>query len=704
MTPMTPTNRKAAAAANARAARIALAVAGLFGELAVKDLVPAPRYWLATLAFAGISATMLRLPLLGELPGSTNRFRISLESRDATVRQLTASAVIVVPMLLLATRLSLSQRDATVATMALVVTAGQAIIVQTRRDATVGCVLAVILVAVAATFRPSPSLLFTLVPTMCAVAVTLALLNRGKLLDTAHVAAPRQGGIVAATAVPVAAAGVLAAMAFLVLPPSAHPQPRQATDGGRASSGAAAEAQARFHNLIGPIDLRARGHLGATPVFATDAASPAYWQGEIYDSFDGTTWLAPVSAVAWRQTQGGFAPSTGASPPAGAVVRVDAAVVLADGFGVVLAPGMPDRFEGGGPVVADGNGTAYLPEPLHAGSHYLVTSWRPPAADTTAAALRATAGADDVTGNSLQLPADLPPRVTALAATLVAGAPDRYDAVQAVEDYLRSHETYTLDSPLPARGEDAVDDFLFVSHTGFCEQFASAAVIMLRSAGIPARLVTGYVGGDTTQVAGERVFRGKDAHAWIQVYYPGVGWVDSDPTAGSTPATASAGQLPIQRLQRVLRDVPGGRLTLLLGLASALMLGSGVTWWWPRLQRRRQTRRRVSQAAPVLAAYLQLERLLERRDRAREPHETFAEMAHRLGGTAVSPTDVTAAMRSLERECYGGHPLPDAETAAAVAVFDRLRAAAASEPVALAYATTRQPGPTLRSPDRRASG
>src|SRR5207237_618998 len=83
----------------------------------------------------------------------------------------------------------------------------------------------------------------------------------------------------------------------------------------------------------------------------------------------------------------------------------------------------------------------------------------------------------------LQLPAGLPARVHSLAASVAGAAPTRYDAVAAIDSYLQTHETYDLDAPEPAADADAVDDFFFVSGRGYCEQFATAAVVMLRSDG-----------------------------------------------------------------------------------------------------------------------------------------------------------------------------------------------------------------------------
>ena len=88
---------------------------------------------------------------------------------------------------------------------------------------------------------------------------------------------------------------------------------------------------------------------------------------------------------------------------------------------------------------------------------------------------------------------------------------------------------------MPAEGVDAVDDFLFVSQRGFCEQIASALTVMLRSQGVPARLATGYLPGERDRVSGVWKVRASDAHAWVEVWFPETGWEAFDPTA-SVPA------------------------------------------------------------------------------------------------------------------------------------------------------------------------
>jgi transglutaminase-like putative cysteine protease len=356
---------------------------------------------------------------------------------------------------------------------------------------------------------------------------------------------------------------------------------------------------------------------------------------------------------------------------------------------VVLAPGRPTSYRGTGRVVDDTAGTPHIAYDSAVGATtYVVSSALPKNVADPAAV--APDGADVTDPQWLEVPGDLPGRVSALAASLVADAPDRSSAVDAIEGYLRTNEKYNLDSPVPKSGEDAVDDFLFVSHQGFCEQFATAAVIMLRSQGIPARLVTGYVDGDSSIDPGERVFRGSDAHAWVQVFYPGVGWVNSDPTAGAVLQTTapSMRQRIGASMTRLWHRVPGGRRGAVVALVLAVLLGTGLSTIGRRWLRRRRRYAGIDRGrngdGPILAAYLRLDIALHGVERARAPSESLGELAGRLGGFVATPGEVAAAISHLERETYGVDPPSPAESAVAIAVFDRLRAAAGSELVAVA--------------------
>ncbi|NBD27602.1 transglutaminase-like domain-containing protein, partial [Paenibacillus glycinis] len=150
-----------------------------------------------------------------------------------------------------------------------------------------------------------------------------------------------------------------------------------------------------------------------------------------------------------------------------------------------------------------------------------------------------------------QLPAGLPARVGELAAQIIrdAGNPaSRYEQAQAIADYLRAHYAYTLaDTAAPEAGIDFVDDFLFRQKQGYCVHFASAMAVLLRTQGMPARYVKGFAPGEAERPAGGGeaslfTVRASNAHAWVEVWFPGAGWVPFEPTPGfAAPADGAAG-------------------------------------------------------------------------------------------------------------------------------------------------------------------
>ncbi|HUY73625.1 MAG TPA: transglutaminase domain-containing protein [Candidatus Dormibacteraeota bacterium] len=126
-------------------------------------------------------------------------------------------------------------------------------------------------------------------------------------------------------------------------------------------------------------------------------------------------------------------------------------------------------------------------------------------------------------------------RVHALAQSIVdqAGAVTPYDRATAIEAYLRDNFTYTLTPPRTPAGRDPIDYFLFGSKQGYCEFFASAMGDMLRSLGIPTRLVNGFGPGQFDQASQSYVVRGEDAHTWVESYFPTYGWIPFEPTPAS---------------------------------------------------------------------------------------------------------------------------------------------------------------------------
>jgi hypothetical protein len=131
-------------------------------------------------------------------------------------------------------------------------------------------------------------------------------------------------------------------------------------------------------------------------------------------------------------------------------------------------------------------------------------------------------------------------RIHDLAVQVTAGKDNPYDQAQAIETYLRANYSYTLTPSAPPRDLDALEYFLFTSKQGYCEYFASAMGDMLRSLGIPTRLVNGYGPGSFDEKLSRYVVRESDAHTWVEVYHPHYGWIPFEPTPDGT-------YFPIQR-------------------------------------------------------------------------------------------------------------------------------------------------------------
>lgn len=138
----------------------------------------------------------------------------------------------------------------------------------------------------------------------------------------------------------------------------------------------------------------------------------------------------------------------------------------------------------------------------------------------------------EVAHRYLQLPHKLDPRIAELASSITAPLHTNYERAKAIETYLQRSFAYTLELP-PTEQNDPIAYFLFERKKGHCEYFASAMAIMLRTQGIPSRLVNGFRGGEFNDLNGTYIIRGRDAHAWVEVYFPEYGWAAFDPTPAS---------------------------------------------------------------------------------------------------------------------------------------------------------------------------
>jgi hypothetical protein len=422
------------------------------------------------------------------------------------------------------------------------------------------------------------------------------------------------------------------------------------------------------------LDLRARGDLGEDPLFAVPAGSPSLWRANVLDQYDGTAWQNTRQLGDGNVTQllGDGDVAMAAEPDDPPDPAVDAATyevrVLA-GRGTltsVIAPGPVQRLGPDVKVYRRTDGRLWVKLPARTTPGYQVTSTT--RADAGSAAPGGAEDANPVDPRWLQLPDELPQRVRDLARQLTAGAPDRASAVQRVENHLRSGYRYQLDAPLPRRGQDAVDSFLFDARVGFCEQFATAEVILLRSVGIPARLATGFSGGVTR--GGLRILQSDSSHAWAEVWLPAQGWVSSDPTASAALETGVGQQLWAAATRPSMRAVALVLIGLVV-LAALVALGVAVRLgWWRR--GRRPARRPVS--GPLLVAFERLEVALRRAGQERPPWETLSSLAERLPDPAGQDGATGAALGVLERALYGPVPPAPQRARAAADVLDRVSA------------------------------
>ncbi|MFF2018976.1 DUF3488 and DUF4129 domain-containing transglutaminase family protein [Paenibacillus sp. NPDC058177] len=348
---------------------------------------------------------------------------------------------------------------------------------------------------------------------------------------------------------------------------------------------------------------------GTEPVFTAFSDERTYWRGESLAYYDGRRWIreadsfTPLNLSGFPQpppeTDSGLtgrktlrqqillaAPSPGGLPvfSAGTIEGMESGE-LEDGsrLGYILVNKEGDSFR-----LPDEAGNARV-------TGYTVLSVLP---ESDHAVLRNVQRADpeEIRSKYLELPSQMPARVASLAAELTTAAGSRYDAAVAVRDYLQSHYPYTLDTKLPPSGSDFVDDFLFQAKRGYCVHFATAMTVLLRSADIPARFVQGYGPGQLVTGPGPQryaVTEG-DAHAWVEVYFPGVGWVPFDPTPGgagagtaqppvpaASLAPAGSGLSAAQHAENLpAQPLPGGPVPAPLQLAALAL--PAAAWHWRR--------------------------------------------------------------------------------------------------------------------------
>jgi len=440
--------------------------------------------------------------------------------------------------------------------------------------------------------------------------------------------------------------------------------------GNRAASG--------YFGFSEQLDTGLRGRPDNSLVMRVRAPGPAFWRGQTFDNWDGRLWQTSDSTP--RPIRGPAPLPLPTSPyqhlmdnaKFGALPRKDLPdktfaqelsatqktanqdftqtfYLEAPGPNIIFGAYVPDRlyFPDQG-IFQLPDGTLLAGVQLDTDTVYTVISKRPHV--TPELLRRAEKHVQDLpsaTQNQgllrlytqyTQLPPSTPQRVRDLAAHITQHALTTYDKVLMLQAWMARNTRYSLDIPPLPDGADAVDTFLFEEQVGFCEQIGTSLVVMLRALGIPARLVVGYTPGEHNPFTGMFEVKASDAHAWAEVYFPGIGWQGFDPTA-EVPLSGEATSF------RVLRDLAtylGKRRRGAIGGVSLLVFAwCSITIW----QRTRATRR--AQQAFLAASWHQqaLSRLEEAGTRAGTPRfsaETVPAYLERLADfTSVAASGKT---------------------------------------------------------------
>lgn len=418
--------------------------------------------------------------------------------------------------------------------------------------------------------------------------------------------------------------------------------------------------------------------LSDDPVLYLTAAEPRFLRARAYDAYDGDGWRSTDDRVA-----GSVAPTLlrGRELVEVTVERVSGGSALLVAPNEPLGADVPHEFRRGA-------------DPTY--SSALVTNDGAALARYSVRAMVSTAPAEDLrrAGTDyppavrelyLQVPTALPPRVRELARQAASSMRTAYDKAEAIERYLRTNYGYSTRVQLPPPGRDPVDWFLFDLKEDFCEYFASAMVLMLREVGVPARLVEGYTGGTFDALRQRYVVRKSNAHAWVEAYFPGYGWIEFEPTpSGPTVARGRerlelppvlASEAGREREDRdahaprsedaTAQDATGDEVAMTPGLdprpfgaLAALVLLASAAWFGAQ--------RRYARLPRGEAPFAKMRAVAARFGLEQREHETTLEYAATLQRAlpGVEPAiDSVAQARTLSR--YARRPPSPAEVRAA---------------------------------------
>ncbi len=376
-------------------------------------------------------------------------------------------------------------------------------------------------------------------------------------------------------------------------------------------------------------------------VMSVTSAQQAYWRGTSLDTYDGQKWLNQETKQQEKRISAGAPGYTGIKTK-----RLEQKIQLGAGFTspVGFGAAMPTEVNGlQGSYVIDYNGTIKLSAPdINPGTIYTVISQVPVLDEGSIEVLRQSGNAypADIKATYLSLPA-LPDRVRDLALRLTAEKANPYDKALALVEYFNTNQEFYYDlkpDPTPP-GRDFVDYFLFDTKKGYCTYYSTAMAVMARCAGLPSRWVIGYTSGESNEKTPD-VYRvsGMNKHAWVEIYFAGVGWVPFEPTKSfSLPATYTPPppqKLPeVNKLPQVVPATQGPTYKLIIaavafGMAGLILVilrkkhaGRGQASLTSAINSRRSARRLT------LTAYASFLRLMRKTGRIRRLNQTPREFA-----------------------------------------------------------------------------
>jgi transglutaminase-like putative cysteine protease len=396
----------------------------------------------------------------------------------------------------------------------------------------------------------------------------------------------------------------------------------------------------------GPITL------DDTPALTVRSDAPALWRGLAYDSYTQHGWRRTLSGpdLALPEVPRGSGrfqlwPANWNLPRTPRVKRIHQTITVhTPTTGVLIAAAAPVSVHGISsalPPAVDNFGCLHARSRTFGELTYEVESL---AAAPTVEEMRGASDTypDLVREFYLPVPPGTAAELQGLADRLTSGSFNAYDKVKAIESYLYTECRYTLDVPPIPMQHDAVAYFLLKTRRGACDLYASSLVVLARLSGVPARVVTGYATGEEDADQGVYNVTTADAHAWAEVYFPGIGWVEFDPPVQRDPDRLSW----IRKLFAPGWTGPAlrafakraGLVLILLVLVNALILAVsgasptqlGARWW--RLRRHAANPRQR-----IALGYLAVCQQLARRGRKRSGWQTPTDFARDVAAAQALP-------------------------------------------------------------------